>query len=97
MIRVFDQIDITDKLESVTCPTLVLHSTGDRRVPFSDGRFIAGRIAHARFVPLDSINHLILRQDKAWPRWLEEVRSRHSCRSPTRNSSTRRCSVASKA
>lgn len=74
MIRVFDQIDVTDKLEAVTCPTLVLHSTGDRRVPFAEGRFIAGRIPQARFVPLDSINHLILRQERAWPRWLEEVR-----------------------
>ncbi len=74
MIRVFDQIDVTDKLSSVDCPTLVLHATGDRRVPFSEGRFVAGRIPHARFVPLDSVNHLVLRQDKAWPRWIDEVR-----------------------
>lgn len=74
MIRVFDEVDVTEKLAAVRCPTLVLHSTGDLRVPFSEGRFIAGRIPHARFVPIDSVNHLMLRQDKAWPYWLAEVR-----------------------
>jgi pimeloyl-ACP methyl ester carboxylesterase/DNA-binding CsgD family transcriptional regulator len=73
MMRVFDDIDISALLGRLDCPTLVLHATGDRRVPFSEGRYIAGGVAHARFVPLDSVNHLMLEQDPAWPRWLEEV------------------------
>jgi DNA-binding NarL/FixJ family response regulator len=43
-------------------------------VPFAEGRLIAGRIDGARFVPLDSVHHLMLAQDRVWPRWLDEVR-----------------------
>ena len=44
-LRVFDSIDVSDLLQQVHCPTLVLHATGDLRVPFDEGRFIAGGIA----------------------------------------------------
>lgn len=74
MLRVFDEIDVSTLLGEVHCPTLVLHATGDLRVPFDEGRFLAGRIAQARFVPLDCAHHLVLEQDKVWPRWVEEVR-----------------------
>ncbi len=74
MIRVFDRIDVSPLLPHVACPTLVLHATGDLRVPFAEGRAIAGQIPQARFVPLDSVHHLMLAQDRAWPRWVEEVR-----------------------
>lgn len=73
MLRIFDLIDVRALLPQVQCPTLVLHSTGDLRVPFDEGRVIAGGIARARFVPLDSVHHLMLAQDKVWPRWVEEV------------------------
>jgi DNA-binding NarL/FixJ family response regulator len=44
-------------------------------VPFEEGRLIAGLIPGARFVPLDSRNHLLLEHESAWRRWLDEVRS----------------------
>jgi DNA-binding NarL/FixJ family response regulator len=75
MLREFDRIDVSALLPEVQCPTLVLHSTGDLRVPFDEGRIIAAGIAQARFVPLHSAHHLVLRQDEVWPRWVEEVRS----------------------
>jgi DNA-binding NarL/FixJ family response regulator len=75
MLREFDRIDVAALLPEVKCPTLVLHSTGDLRVPFDEGRIIAGGIAQARFVPLQSAHHLVLQQDEVWPRWVEEVRS----------------------
>lgn len=73
MLREFDSIDVTDALPQVTCPTLVLHATRDLRVAFDEGRLIAGQIEQARFVPLDSVHHLMPVQDAAWPRWVEEV------------------------
>ncbi len=73
MLRIFDLYDVVALLPMVRCPTLVLHSTGDLRVPFDEGRLIAGGIEQARFVPLDSMHHLMLEQDKVWPRWVEEV------------------------
>jgi len=73
MIREFDQIDVSQLLGQVRCPVLVLHATGDLRVPFDEGRFIAGSIAGANFVPVNSDCHLMLAQDPSWPRWMQVV------------------------
>lgn len=73
MLRSMYDIDVTAELAAVSCPTLVLHASGDLRVPFGEGRLLAGGIAQARFVPLDSRNHLMLEQEPAWQRWTEEV------------------------
>ncbi|MDM0066610.1 alpha/beta fold hydrolase [Variovorax sp. J31P207] len=73
MIREFDRIDVSDLLEQVNAPTLVLHANGDLRVPFSEGRLIAARIRDAQFVALDSKYHLMIADDPAWIRWVGEV------------------------
>ena len=52
-------------LPQVRCPTLVLHSRRDVRVPFAEGRLIASAIPGARFVPIDSGNHLLLEHEAA--------------------------------
>src|SRR4030095_1455996 len=69
-MRIFDQIDVTDLAPKVTCPTLVLHPQGDARVPFAEGRLVASLIAGARFVPLDSRNHILLEHEPAWRGWV---------------------------
>ncbi|SAL36333.1 alpha/beta hydrolase [Caballeronia cordobensis] len=74
IMRVFNNIDVVDLLPQVQCPALVLHASGDARVPFDESRLIAGQIAGARFVPLESENHLTLESEPAWQRWREEVR-----------------------
>lgn len=74
MMRIFNDIDVEALLPQVKTPTLILHSTGDVRVPFDEGRFLATRMPDARFVPLDSSNHLLLEAEPAWQRWIEEVR-----------------------
>jgi DNA-binding CsgD family transcriptional regulator len=74
-MRVFNDIDVTALAPRVSCPTLVLHPTRDTRVPFDEGRLIAGLIPGARFVPIESRNHILLENEPAWPRWLEEVRA----------------------
>jgi len=74
LLRSFANADLTAQLAEIRCPTLVLHAARDRRVPFAEGWLIAGGIENARFVPLDSANHLMLEADPAWPRWREEVR-----------------------
>lgn len=72
---IFNEIDVTDLAPGIACPTLVLHADRDVRVPFDEGRLIAGLIPGARFVPLVSANHILLEQETAWARWLEEVRA----------------------
>lgn len=74
-MRVFNEIDVVELLPQVTCPTLVLHAVHDARVPFDEGRLIASMIPHAHFVPLESGNHLLLEDEPAWDRWLDEVRA----------------------
>jgi pimeloyl-ACP methyl ester carboxylesterase len=68
-------IDVTHLLPQVSVPTLVLHSRDDAAVPFAAGRELATVIPGARFVPLNSRNHVILEQEPAWPRFLGEIRN----------------------
>jgi pimeloyl-ACP methyl ester carboxylesterase len=74
MLEAFDRIDVRSLASRVRAPTLVLHAKGDLRVPFAEGRLIATTIPGARFVPLDSRNHLLLEGEPAWPRFLRSVR-----------------------
>ena len=69
------QIDVTDLADRVRIPTLVLHATGDAFAPFDQGREIASRIGGARFVPLESRNHVLLEEEPACSRFLQEVRT----------------------
>lgn len=73
-MRIFNDIDVVSLLPRVSCPTLVLHCVRDARVPFAEGRLIAGLIPGARFVPLDSDNHLLLENELMWSRWMDELR-----------------------
>jgi len=75
IMRVFNDIDVVELLPRVQCPTLVLHASGDARVPFDESRLLAGQISGARFVPLESENHLTLECEPAWERWREEMRA----------------------
>ena len=58
LILMNSKADVRDLLSSVQCPTLVLHRTGDRDSSVEEGRFIAERIPHARFVELPGDTHV---------------------------------------
>ena len=66
-------VDITDMLTDVRAPTLVMHCKNDMRIPFESGRELAIGIPGARFVSLDSRNHLPPETDPAWPVMLREI------------------------
>ena len=70
----FNEIDVSELLPEVGVPTLVLHCRDEATVPFDEGRLLAAMIPDARFVALEGRNHLILDDEPAWPRFLEEVR-----------------------
>lgn len=74
LMRATNAIDVRDYCSRVSCPTLILHADGDGRVPFDEGRQLAGLIAGARLVPLQSRNHLLLADEPAWNRLVEEIR-----------------------
>jgi hypothetical protein len=72
-MRLFNTIDVTRLLPQVRCPTLVLHSVRDVRVPFSERRLLATSTPGAEFVPIDSPNHLLLEHEPGWQQWLRAI------------------------
>jgi len=66
-------IDIVDLLPKVSTPTLVLHSRHDNAVPFEEGRRLASAIPNARFVALESENHVPMPDEPAWPTFIAEI------------------------
>jgi pimeloyl-ACP methyl ester carboxylesterase len=74
LLRSLGDVNVVDYLPAITAPTLVLHCRDDASVPFEQGRLIASRIPRARFVSLESRNHVLLPRDPAWPAFVSEVR-----------------------
>jgi hypothetical protein len=54
---------------------LVCHSTQDGNAPLLAGRAVANGIANARFVEIDSANHILLGNEPAWPVFVREMRA----------------------
>ena len=67
------QVDVSDLLPQVRVPTLVLHGRNDAAIPFDEGRRLAAGIPGARFVALETRNHVVLEHEPAWSRLLEEI------------------------
>jgi pimeloyl-ACP methyl ester carboxylesterase/DNA-binding CsgD family transcriptional regulator len=67
--------DVSDEVERIQAPTLILQALGDRATPFSQATAAASRIPNARLVPLDSRNHILLADEPAWPAFMAEVAS----------------------
>lgn len=69
----FARIDVTRQAPLVQCPTLILHSRDDVRVPASQAGELATLIPDSRLVLLDSRNHLLSAAEPAWPKFLDHV------------------------
>lgn len=74
IMRTMAGLDVTQVAAALRVPTLVLHARGDRRAPLEEGRLLAGLVPDARFVPLESENHILLQQEPAFRQFFEEVR-----------------------
>jgi pimeloyl-ACP methyl ester carboxylesterase/DNA-binding winged helix-turn-helix (wHTH) protein len=66
-------LDVVDLLPRVQAPTLVLHSRHDNAVPLEEGQRLAAAIPNARFVVLESENHVPLPDEPAWPTFVGEI------------------------
>jgi pimeloyl-ACP methyl ester carboxylesterase/DNA-binding CsgD family transcriptional regulator len=66
-------IDVRHLGPKIACPTLVLHAREDAAVPYEEGRLLAALIPDARFVTLDSRNHLLLGGEPALKQFMVEV------------------------
>jgi DNA-binding CsgD family transcriptional regulator len=67
--------DVQEIARHVKCPTLVVHANRDKAVHVEEGRRLASLIPGARFVELDSPNHMLLPEEPAWARFVEEARA----------------------
>jgi pimeloyl-ACP methyl ester carboxylesterase len=73
IMRAIHAMDAMDLLGSIRVPTLVLHARDDATVPLEASRTMAARIPGARFVLLESRNHMLLEHDPASRRFKEEL------------------------
>ena len=73
--RVLSQIDVRPLLPQVSVPTLIVQSRGDQVIPFEAGEGMAARIPGARFVALESDNHILLESEPAWAQFVREMRA----------------------
>lgn len=71
----FGRIDVRDEAQQVSCPTLILHSRHDHRVPLRFGEELAALVPDARMVALDSNNHLLTATEPAWRVFRDEIRA----------------------
>ena len=72
-LRASYSIDVQDLAMRIACPTLVLQPRDDGS--FEEGRLVATLVPGARFVTLETRNHVVLEQEPSWPRWVREVRT----------------------
>jgi len=73
LLQAFFRIDVREIVPKVRCPTLVLHARGDSIIQFEEGRAVAGLIPGARFVPLESRNHVLLDTEPAWQQLVDAL------------------------
>jgi pimeloyl-ACP methyl ester carboxylesterase/DNA-binding winged helix-turn-helix (wHTH) protein len=69
----FARIDVSDIAHRVECPTLILHSRDDARVPAAQAGELAALIPDSRLVLLDSRNHLLTATEPAWTEFLSYI------------------------
>jgi pimeloyl-ACP methyl ester carboxylesterase/DNA-binding winged helix-turn-helix (wHTH) protein len=69
----FGRIDVRDLARDVVCPTLIMHSRDDHRVPLRYGEELASLIPDSRLVALSSNNHLLTASEPAWQVFRAEI------------------------
>jgi pimeloyl-ACP methyl ester carboxylesterase/DNA-binding CsgD family transcriptional regulator len=69
------QTEVSDTARRISQPALVLHAREDRAVPYEEGRRMASLLPNARFVTLESDNHILQEREPAWAMFLSEVRA----------------------
>ena len=73
-LRAMFALDVKDLAPRVSCPTLAFHSRGDQLIFFEQGRKLAALVPGARFVPLESKNHVPFSEEPAWETLVAELR-----------------------
>lgn len=70
--RKFNLVDVREQAKMISVPTIVIQAKQDASVLFEEGRETAAHIPGARFVVLDSKNHILMRNEPAWAYFWKE-------------------------
>jgi DNA-binding winged helix-turn-helix (wHTH) protein len=65
--RIVGEIDVSACLDEISCPTLVVHFSGDAVQPVEGSRQIAKGVRGAEMHIFDSPNHMLVPSDPVWP------------------------------
>jgi pimeloyl-ACP methyl ester carboxylesterase/DNA-binding CsgD family transcriptional regulator len=68
-------VAIQGELPRIKAPTLILQALEDEVATFANAIEVAELIPDARLVPLESRNHILLADEPAWARFVDEVRT----------------------
>ena len=52
--------DVSDRIQDIDIPTLILHGTEDRVLPVKNGDLLADKISHSRYEQIDSGSHFFM-------------------------------------
>lgn len=77
-LRIFmmnSNLDYAELARRIKVPTLVLHISGDNRIPISEGRMMARMIPGAQFVELPGSSHVILEGKPSFDLFFNEVQN----------------------
>ena len=66
-------VDVTEDLPKLKCPTLIIHSLRDKHIPFEDACRTASLIPGAQLEPIDSANNFALPSDPQFAKWRQLV------------------------
>ncbi len=83
LLKARGEMDVTDVLAKVKCPTLIVHSEGDQVVPLDEGKLLARSIPNAEYVVLPSSNHILQPEEPAWEQFCKLVLDFTGAGSPT--------------
>ena len=57
IVEYMKKLDVRDILPKVSCPTLILHFSGDLAVPVRMGRYLADKIPNSHFMEIAGVDH----------------------------------------
>ncbi|MFO1199889.1 MAG: LuxR C-terminal-related transcriptional regulator [Burkholderiaceae bacterium] len=75
MMSAYADSDVSDEARGLHCPMLVVHSRGDVRAPFEEGRRLASLVPNATFLPIDSASYIAFPSEPAHAEMIRQVRA----------------------
>lgn len=69
----FQSLDVRKLAARITVPVLVAHVRGDAMIPVEEGERLASLIPGSELLELEGRNHILMKDDGAWPRFVSEM------------------------